>query len=372
MSGLRVDRRTFIATSAGAVAAAALGGTDSVAQAQELPAISGHKPMTRVNCFSEDGELKEVGFGTLDGFVLPDYDPVYDFAGKKITALLKKAGGKTFEEAAPEWAKEVKDNMETVVDFLEGRGITVHRPRPNTETELANFAVTSKLNHNIYNRDSLVAVGNTLVETSFMTPTRIRNKYAMRYLSMGLMRKGNKVISMPQPLDTFDHNMDEEPLAEGGDVMLDHGNNIYIGNSGQASNSLGVEWFRNAFPDWKVHEIKISDKSYPHQHLDCVMVAFSRWGCILLDDIVGGFDGLPEPLKNKQWIALKPEEAHAKLGNFIAINPEEVVMPLEAERLRKEVEALRPRIKVHAFEYGEVGQIGGSLRCNTSPVYRVG
>jgi N-dimethylarginine dimethylaminohydrolase len=102
------------------------------------------------------------------------------------------------------------------------------------------------------------------------------------------------------------------------------------------------------------------------------MVMFSKWGCILVDDIIGGYKGLPEPLQKKKWIELKPEEAHYKLANFIAINPEEVVMPKEAERLIKEVEALRPRIKVHAFPYATVGRIGGSLRCNTSPIYREG
>ena len=102
------------------------------------------------------------------------------------------------------------------------------------------------------------------------------------------------------------------------------------------------------------------------------MVMFSKWGCVLIDDIIGGYEGLPGPLKKKKWIELKLEEATDKLANFIAINPEEIVMPLEAERLRKEVEALRPRIKVHAFPYYHVGKIGGSLRCNTCPIYRVG
>jgi N-dimethylarginine dimethylaminohydrolase len=276
-----------------------------------------------------------------------------------------------FAEAEPEWNKKVTDSMERVVDFLEGQGIVVHRPRENTADELANFALSSTLNHNIYNRDSLVSIGNTLVETTFMTPERLRNKYAVRYLSMALMKAGNRVISMPQPLDTYDHNHDESPLVEGGDVEIGDGN-IYIGNSGEASNSLGVLWFKRAFPDWNVHEIKISTERFPHQHLDCVMVAFSDWGCILSDDIVGGREGLPESLKKKQWIELKFEEATDKLANFIAINPEEVVMPVEAERLRKEVEALRPRIKVHAFPYYEVGKIGGSLRCNTCPIYREG
>ncbi len=56
------------------------------------------------------------------------------------------------------------------------------------------------------------------------------------------MKAGNRVISMPQPLDTYDHNEDESPVVEGGDVEIDDGH-IYIGNSKQASNSLGVFWY---------------------------------------------------------------------------------------------------------------------------------
>jgi len=374
-----ITRRDFT-KAAGTVAAVATAGMtipsvlaqeNAAVSAQGNAAASAHKPMSKVNCFSEDGELKEVIFGTMEGFRLPAYDPIFDFTGPRTVALLKRAGGQMFSEAEPEWNKQVTDSIERVVDFLEGRGIVVHRPRANTEDELANFALSSTLNHNIYNRDSLVSIGNTLVESSFMTPERLRNKYAVRYLSMALMKAGNKVISMPQNLDTYKHNHDESPLVEGGDVEIGDGN-IYIGNSGEASNSLGVEWYKTAFPDWQVHEIKIDTKHFPHQHLDCVMVAFSTWGCILSEDIMGGHEGLPESLKKKKWIELKREEATDKLANFIAINPEEIVMPLEAERLRKEIEALRPRIKVHAFPYYQVGKIGGSLRCNTCPIYREG
>ena len=362
-----ITRRDFARITGAAATAAAVGLS---CQANEN-IVSNHKPLTKVNCFSEDGELKEVIFGTMEGFRLPAYHPIYDFAGPKIVDVLKRGGGKMFSEAEPEWNKKATDSIERVVDFLKGRGIVVHRPRENTKDELANFAVSGTLNHNIYNRDSLVSIGNTLVEATFKTPERLRNKYAVRYLSMALMKAGNRFISMPQALDTYNHNEDESPIVEGGDVEIGDGN-IYIGNSGEASNSLGVEWFKTAFPDWNVHEIKISTKRFPHQHLDCVMVTFSTWGCILSDDIVGGYKGLPEALQKKKWIELTLEEASDKLANFIAINPEEVVMPLEAERLRKEVESLRPRIKVHAFPYYDVGKIGGSLRCNTCPIYREG
>ena len=45
-------------------------------------------------------------------------------------------------------------------------------------------------------------------------------------------------------------------------------------------------------------------------------------------------------------------------------------MASEAERLRQEIEKLG--IKVHHFPYYDVGKIGGSLSCNTCPIYREG
>jgi hypothetical protein len=254
-----MDRRKFIKTSAGVAAAAAIASHVPMTMAQEKKTLSNHKPLSKVYCFSEDGELKEVIFGRVDDFRLPAYNPIFDFNGPKTVAMLKKSGGKLFSEAEPEWYKQVYDSIETVVEFLKGRGIVVHRPRKHTADELANFALNSKLNINTYNRDSLVSVGNTLVESTFKTPERLRNKYAVRYISMALMKAGNRVISMPQALDTYQHNEDESPIVEGGDVEIDNGH-IYIGNSKQASNSLGVLWYKNAFPDWNVHEIKINYK----------------------------------------------------------------------------------------------------------------
>ncbi len=231
---------------------------------------------------------------------------------------------------------------------------------------MSNFALQSKMNINTFSRDSLIAIGDTLVETAFKKPERHRNKYSIRYLTMELLRNNNCVISVPQPLDTYEHDGEETPLLEGGDIEIDNGN-IYVGE-GRGSNGLGVQWLRNNFPDWKVYDIKVDMTRFAHAHLDCVMMIFSSWGCASFSDIVGGFDGLPEPLKQKKWIELTPEEAMSKQSNFIALNPEEVIMTTEALRLRKEVEKLG--IKVHHFPYEAINQLGGGIRCSMCPICR--
>lgn len=324
---------------------------------------------TKVNVNSEDGELKEIIYGCLEDFRIPQAVPTYKFVGDKFYNLLKEyPGSPLFSKADPIWYKKANDCIETVVKFLESKNVVVHRPRSHSKDAYANFALQSSMNCNVYSRDSLVSIGNTLVETSLKTPERIRDKYSVRYLSMELSRQGNRVISCPQPLDTYNNNPEETPLIEGGDILIDNAQ-IYIGDSGMASNHLGYEWIKSNFPEFEVHHIKISTEKFQHQHLDCLMTSFAEWGIIYENDIIGGIDGLPAPLREKKWIHMTFEEAHTKLGNILAINPKEVIMAEEAGRLRKEVEALG--ITVHAFPYKAVSDIGGSFRCNSCPIYRV-
>jgi N-dimethylarginine dimethylaminohydrolase len=328
-------------------------------------------PKKSVNVFSEDGVLKEVLFGRIDTFILPEYHPSWDFTGKRATDLMKEFPGKTLKEADPEWYQKIETQMARVVKFLEGRGIVVHRPADLTETMKNTYQATSLMNIDGFARDGQVSVGDQMFETAFLTPERMRNKHTFRHVTMELMRNGTNIMSMPQPLDTYDHDFDQEPLIEGGDVILDRGH-IYIGNSGLASSSLGVLWVKNAFPEWEVHEIKIKTDKFPHQHLDGVMVAFDDWGVILEEDIEGGIAGLPGLLRKKQWVKMTLEEAEGKLGNFFAISPTEIVMATEAKRLREAIQAARPEVTIHHFPYAEVGALGGALRCNIQPIFREG
>ncbi len=122
------------------------------------------------------------------------------------------------------------------------------------------------------------------------------------------------------------------------------------------------------FPDFHVHQVKIKADPFPHQHLDCVMVMFSTWGLAVAEDLEGGLEALPAKAREKKWIPMKRDEAIDKLGNFIALNPEEVIMAEEAGRIADEVEKLG--IKVHRPPYCDVGKVGGSFRCNTCPIFR--
>lgn len=332
-----------------------------------------YKPLTEIKVNNEYGEIKEMIFGRADDFRLPEWDPVaFQWIEEGMANVFKKHGGKMFSEAVPDWYDAVYEQVERVVDFIESRGVIVHRPVANTEIELSNFALQSHMNVNLYNRDSIVAIGNTIFETAFATPERMRNKYAVRHLTMELLRQGNRVISSPQPLDTYNHDNAREVLIEGGDVEIDLDNDghVYIGYSGNAGNELGYQWLKTTFPEYNVCQIKIDTTRFQHQHLDCVMVIFDGWGIILEEDIVGGIESLPAPLRERKWIRMTTRESELKLGNIIALNPEEIIMPAEAERLISEVEGLGMGIKVHKFPYGRVGEIGGSLRCNTHPIYR--
>ncbi|MCZ6855914.1 MAG: hypothetical protein O7G86_18520 [Gammaproteobacteria bacterium] len=130
--------------------------------AKEKNAVSDHKPLSKVNCFSEDGELKEVIFGRVEGFRLPAYDPIYDFVGERAVNLMKKVPNELMSVSDPAWYKQAHESVEWVVDFIKSTGSVVHRPREHTADEDANFSLQSKMNCNLYDRDSMLAIGNTL------------------------------------------------------------------------------------------------------------------------------------------------------------------------------------------------------------------
>lgn len=354
-----------------------------------------HEALSKVQVNSEDGILREVIYGCVEDFILPDGNsPIWSFAGGRFLELAKENPNMPFSEADPKWFKEIQDCVENVVEFLEARDIVVHRPNQSTLTEKKNFSLNSRFNCNLYNRDSIFAIGNTLVEASFKTPERNRNKYTVRDVTMPLLKKGSPVVSCPQSMDTYYHNDEESPLIEGGDVMID-GDNIYVGYSGMATNTLGIEWLQRMFPEKTVYQINIR-KAGKHQHLDCVMVAFEDWGIYAPSEIDGyinmktkeaiAYDPdsleerdeslLPPPLRDKSWGYLSLHDAHAKLGNFIAISPREILIAEEATEVIKEIDRLNAQkiiggeIIMHQFPYKAVGDIGGSFRCNTCPIYR--
>ena len=102
-------------------------------------------PLTEIKVNNEYGTLREIIFGRVDDFRLPEYDPVaFQWLDKGMLELLKRGGGKLFSEAAPDWYGPVHDQVEAAVDLIESRGVIVHRPAENTKTELANFALQSQ------------------------------------------------------------------------------------------------------------------------------------------------------------------------------------------------------------------------------------
>eukprot|EP01083_Nonionella_stella_P121180 363990_1 len=111
-----------------------------------------HQPLARINVNSEDGELKEVMFGRIDDFILPKYSPRYDYAHPKVIDLVKKYPNTLFSEADPEWYKQLKQEMENIVQFLQSKGIIVYRPESHSKQQWDDFALIDKFNTNVYCR----------------------------------------------------------------------------------------------------------------------------------------------------------------------------------------------------------------------------
>ena len=154
------------------------------------------------------------------------------------------------------------------------------------------------------------------------------------------------------------------PFLEGGDVFL-LGRDIYVGVSGNASNTAGVQWLQRYLGDeYRVHEVKLTKKFL---HLDCCL-ATPREGLAIIckEAFVGGILAF---LNDWELIELPYVEAKEKLGCNGLVLDEKTIMihtdlPLLGKALRKAGQ------EVIETPFDAVYDYAGAFRCWHHPLVR--
>ena len=282
--------------------------------------------------------------------------------------FIEKNAGKLLEECAPDLNEQFVRQVNGIIKTLRDRGIVVHQVKKHISTEEAFLAEMNDTVLQTYPRDPMLVIGNKFIETAMYEPNRRRERFAIRRTIGDRLANSNaQIISMPEPEP---YPADENgkygpgPFLEGGDVML-VGRDIYVGNTGNASNTAGIRWLQNCLGrEYRVHEIPLSSHFL---HLDCVL-ALPRPGLAVIcrEAFV---KGVPEFLKNWKLIGVSAEDAEKKLGcNGLVLNEKTMMvgddMPDLARALRAEgTEVLTARIDGIYWQ-------GGGFRCWHHPLVR--
>ncbi|MGD9153118.1 MAG: arginine deiminase family protein [Gammaproteobacteria bacterium] len=317
---------------------------------------------SEINVSHEWGALKEVILGIGEDLIEPEYNKSVTFIyDKKYLEAMKKYGGQAIKDIEPEIAKQVKQQIDGLANLLEKRGIIVHRSHRLKSEEMQYLTNIQKGAMFLYARDPILVIGHHVIETALKVPMRTKEKFAIRpILQERLKNNSAQYVSIPSVSPAFDEN---NIYLEGGDVLL-NGNDIYVGNSGRASNGAGIAWLQNYLgSQYHVHEIKLSSD---FEHLDCVM-ALLRPGLGIIYS-KGIKSALPDSLKDWDFIEVTDEEVKRLAANAFVLDAETAILDAQhhliAEELRKRGHT------IIELPYDKVATFGGAFRCSHHPLVR--
>ena len=323
--------------------------------------------MKKTNVMSEFSPLKSVILAQSE-FCFPD-DTVEEMATSFLTKeneqLAKDNGGKTIAEIDPDLQLEWEQEKQAMQSLLESYGVEVLRPRLLTDYEKQEAKASGFGYSNFFSRDPFFTIGSFVIEGNLNFMHRRKEILPIRpVLHKWLDQYGGIYLAAPQPDTSLGQASQEGPFIEGGDVLV-LGKTVFVGYSGLASNTAGIQWLSRLLEPFGYEVIPV--RLHPHiLHLDCAL-SFLKQGVMIVCE--GAFlDGLPNQLANWEKIPVTLEEASYLLTNGLPISEEVYVTDGAFKELIPKIEA--HGIKVETLSYRVSRIFGGSFRCTTQALIR--
>lgn len=273
--------------------------------------------------------------------------------------------GKDHAEAFPELQKQWERERTNLQETLEKYGIEVLRPRKLTSAEKE--AVGTAGYSNFFVRDPFFTAGSFVIESSLRFLHRRNEVFPIRDLFLQeLYPQDCCYVAVPQPeiADPEDKTLGKGPFLEGGDVLI-LGKQIFVGNSGLASNSLGIQWLRKLLTPqgYTVEEVKLHPDIL---HLDCALGLVKNGLMVICEEAF--LEGIPAALMNWKKIHVSLNEAMNLATNGLPVSPEVYITDPAFKHIGEEIE--QQGIKVEYIDFSISRSFGGSFRCSTQPLSR--
>lgn len=273
--------------------------------------------------------------------------------------------GKDYAEAFPELQKQWEKERENLKETLEKYGVNVVRPRKLTHTEKESVGTAGY--SNFFVRDPFFTVGNFVVEASLRFLHRRNEVFPVRDLFLqSVYPQDCFYVAVPQPeiADPEDQTLGKGPFLEGGDVLV-LGKHVFVGNSGLASNDLGIQWLQKLVKPqgYVVEKVKLHPDIL---HLDCAL-GFVKEGLMIVCEEAFP-DGIPASLQEWKKIPVTIDEAMNLATNGLPVSPEVYITDPAFKRIGEQIE--KEGIKVEYIDFSISRSFGGSFRCSTQPLLR--
>jgi N-dimethylarginine dimethylaminohydrolase len=319
----------------------------------------------------EWGSLKEVVVG-FTNLRFPSEVPATskNYLPKSSIEFIEKNRGQWLKDCEPELNQQSIDQMEAIIKILTDRGIIVHQVEQLSPAEVDYLTSNGDSVMQTFPRDPILVIGNKVIETSMLESHRRKERFAIRRtIEDRLLNSGSYLVSMPQP-DPYRSKSVEDygpgPYLEGGDVLL-VGKDIYVGQTGNASNLAGMRWLHDYLgQDYRVHQVPLSSRFL---HLDCVL-ALPRPGVAIVCP-EAFTQGLPEFLNGWKLINVSADDAEKKMGcNGLILSKDSIIIGDNMPALKKELQV--EGLEVVTTPIDALTWQGGGFRCWHHPLVRLG
>ncbi|MEU1377392.1 amidinotransferase [Streptomyces triculaminicus] len=352
-------------------------------------------PVSPVNSHNEWDPLEEIIVGRLDGATIPSNHPVVACNFPPWAARLQgMAAGFRYPRALIERAQQELDRF---VALLQSLGITVRRP--DAVDHRRRFGTPDWSSRGFCNacpRDSMLVIGDEIIETPMAWPCRHFETHSYRAILKDYFRRGARWTAAPRPQLTdalFEADFrvpgvgepvrtiltEFEPVFDAADFVR-AGRDLFVTRS-NVTNRMGIDWLRRHLgPGYRIHEIQ--SRCRTPMHIDTTFVLLAP-GKVLVNPEYIDVDRLPEVLRS--WdvlIAPEPTPIDERLlrlssmcGKWLSMN----VLMVDESRVvveRHHTGMLRA-LENWGFEPIPCGLLhyapfGGSFHCATLDIRRRG
>ncbi|MEU6814421.1 amidinotransferase [Streptomyces sp. NPDC046860] len=348
-----------------------------------------------VNSHTEWDPLEEIIVGRLEGATIPSRHPVVSCNVPRWGAALQGlAAGRRYPRTL---VRRAQRELDRFVDLLRSLGVTV--TRPDAVDHRRPFATPDWPARGFCNtcpRDSMLVVGDEIIETPMAWPCRYFETHSYRGLLKDYFRRGARWTAAPRPQLTDELYEDDfrvpgpgepvrriltefEPVFDAADFAR-AGYDLFVTRS-NVTNGMGIEWVRRHLgPRYRVHEIE--SRCRTPMHIDTTFVLLAP-GKVMVNPEYVDVARLPAVLRS--WdvlVAPEPDPIHDPLlkvasmcGRWLSMN----VLMLDEKRViveRHHTGMLRA-LERWGFEpvpcdLLHYAPFGGSFHCATLDVRRRG
>lgn len=346
-----------------------------------------------VNSFNEWDLLEEVIVGRVEGAAVPAWHPTLKATmPKEQWDFFREQGGKPFP---PELIAAADAELTEFVHILEAEGVCVRRSDPlNYAQSFKTLDWESPVGlYAAMPRDSLLVIGNEIIEAPMAWRSRYFETNAYRSLLKEYSQKGAKWVSAPKPqlrnelynydyVEYKDENVfssvitEFEPTFDAADFVR-CGKDIFVQRS-HVTNHFGIDWLRRHLGEQHtIHEIKFND---PHpMHIDATFVPLAP-GKLLINPERVQANHLPEMFKT--WDIFSAPQPNSSLNRTLYMSSAWLsmnILMLDEERVivERSEEALITKFKSWGFQpilcsFSHFNAFGGSFHCATLDIRRRG